>query len=175
MEGQLQLWIATIAALSSAIGLIFLGFQTRFQSRLAKAQFLDKLSCDVELNIEIEIELEQAGRLYLEIDTLEPEDRRDIIRFLTFFDRLAHLYELKFVSMAIIDNLFAYRFFILTHNPNVQKFELMADDTKHFWISIFALHKAWYKYRKNKNKKILREEYREGLVNDDVYKASKLG
>ena len=175
MDGQIQLWIATLAAMSSALGLIFLGAQTRFQARLAKAQFLDKLSCDVDLNIDIEIELEPTGRLYNELEKFEQRDRRDIIRFLTFFDRLAHLYELKFVSMAIIDNMFAYRFFILTHNPNVQKFELLHDETKHFWVSVFALHKEWYKYRKGKKKKILRYEYLEGLIADDVYKASKLG
>lgn len=175
MDGQLQLWISTAAALSSAIGLLFLGFQTRFQSRLARAQFLDKLSCDVDLNIDIEVELEPSGRLFAEQDNFDQKDRRDIIRFLTFFDRLAHLYELKFVSIDIIDNMFAYRFFILTHNPNVQKFELLDNNTKHFWVSVFALHKEWYKYRKNKKKKVLREEYLERLVSDDVYKTSKLG
>ncbi len=166
--------ISTFVALTSAIGLLFVGLQTRFASKLARAQFLDKLSMDVDENIDIEVDLEQNGELYELRSTCNQETRRKIIKFLSFFDRIAHLYKLGFVDIKIIDAMFAYRFFILVHNPNVQEFELLNQKTRHFWISIFALHKVWYAYRKRNGQPLLREEHAQRLFDDSVYQKSKL-
>ncbi len=171
---SIEFLISSFAALTSALGLLFVGIQARFSAKLARAQFLDKLSEDVNKNIEIEVELEPTGRLYNNIKIFDQSDRQKIIQSLSFFDRLAHLYELGFIKIEIIDKMFAYRFFILVHNPNTQKFELLQEESRHFWRSVFALHKVWYAYRKRKNLLILRDEYAEKLFADNVYKKSKL-
>ena len=168
-----EMWISTIAAGASALGLILLAAQTRFQTRLAKAQFVNELSEDVDRNIDLEIQLEAGGRLYEGVAEVTELDRQNIVKFLTFFDRLYHLVKLRIVPLAIIDPLFSYRFFILVHNPNVQEFELLHDQTRHFWTSIFCLHKMWYAYRVRRRLLILRPESAARLRNDSVYKKCK--
>ena len=147
-----------MAAFTSAFGLLFLAVQTQFQTKLAKAQFVNELSEDVDRNIDLEVQLEQGGRLYDLLEEIPEADHQSIVKFLTFFDRLYHLLRLGVIPLNIIDNMFAYRFFILVHNPNVQKFELLGEQTRHYWLSVFSLHKMWYAYRIRKRLPILRPD-----------------
>jgi len=168
-----ELWVSTVAAAASAFGLIFLAVQTLHQTKVAKAQFVNTLSEDVDSNIELEVQLETRGRLYEPVESISDCDHQAIIKFLTFFDRLYHLIRLGVIPLSIIDRLFAYRFFILTHNPNVQTFELLSPQSKQFWPSIFALHRMWYGYRKRKRLPILRPEGAKRLRDDAIYAKSR--
>jgi hypothetical protein len=168
-----ELWISTVAATASAFGLFFLAVQTRFQTRLAKAQFVNQLSSYVDRNIDLETQMEEGGRLCQEVEALGEADRRAIIMFLNFFDQMYHLIRLGVVPLAILNPLFAYRFFLLVHNPNVQRFELLHPQTRHFWTSIFCLHKMWYAYRIRRGEMILRPEGAARLRDDTVYKNCK--
>jgi hypothetical protein len=170
---SVELWISTIAAAASAGGLLFLAIQTLNQTRLARAQFVNSLSDSADLNIDLEVELEAGCRLYEPVPEVSKLDHQNMVRFLSFFDKLYQLLRLDVITLAIVDPLFSYRFFILVHNPNVQKFELLGAETHAFWTSVFRLHKMWYAYRVRHRLPILRPEGAEALRNDSVYKNCK--
>lgn len=168
-----ELWVSTVAAAASAFGLLFLAIQTRNQTRLARAQFVNCLSESADLNIDLEVELEAGCRLYDAVLEISKRDHQNMVKFLSFFDKLSQLLRLQVITLAIVDPLFSYRFFILVHNPNVQKFELLGAETHAFWTAVFRLHKIWYAYRVRHGLPILRPEGAEALRNDSVYKNCK--
>ena len=172
-ELSTELWISLFSTGVATAGLVFLGWQTRLQSRLARAQFIDKLSYDIDSHINIEIKLDKGGSLYEPTEVIDSENLKEIVMFLNFFDRLAHIFKLGLVNIKTLDDVFAYRFFILSHYPNVQNFELLRDDVKMYWTSVFALHKTWFSYRKYKKMPIMREDWLSVLTEDSVYRASK--
>jgi len=51
---------------------------------------------------------------------LEIEDVEAIEKYLNFFERIQLILDTQVLDLEIIDKLFAYRFFYLVHNPNVQ-------------------------------------------------------
>lgn len=70
MLGQInwEIIVSSLAAIVSAIGLLFVGIQTKFHTKMARAQFIDGLGKDVDENIEIESALEPTGHLYDLVD-----------------------------------------------------------------------------------------------------------
>lgn len=74
-----------------------------------------------------------------------------ISNYLTFFETIYILYQRGVISFDIIDDLFAYRFFLAAHSGFVQKQKLL-DQPENF-KNIFMLEKEWLEYRKAIGKK----------------------
>lgn len=69
----------------------------------------------------------------------------DISNYLTLFETFYILLKRKVIDMKLLDDLFAYRFFLAVHNPYIQRKKL-AVSPKNF-KNIFRLERIWLKYR----------------------------
>lgn len=69
-----------------------------------------------------------------------------ISNYLTFFETIYLLYKNGVISFEIIDDLFAYRFFLIAHSKLVQQ-EKLGHQPENF-TNIFCLEKEWLEYRK---------------------------
>jgi hypothetical protein len=139
--------------------LLFVGLQLRSTDRLAKAQFINDLAKDIDLHIRAESNLDRGGKWYENTSIVEQEDVEIIEKYLNFFERIKLIFDTKVIDLETIDELFAYRFFYLVHNPNVQSEVLFHSDLQPYFRSIFKLYSMWLKYRQEKGLPIPREEF----------------
>ena len=78
--------------------------------------------------------------LGLQMDRENPEYQR-LINYLVYMEALAAIVQRDVMHLGVIDDLFAYRFFIAVNNPIVQKYELLpyAD----YYRGCFKLSEMW--------------------------------
>jgi len=146
---------ALISGLVASLGLFFVGLQLRSTDRLAKAQFINDLARDIDNHVKAESNLDPGGKWYKNSNLLNQEDIEALVKYLNFFERIKLIFDTKVIDIETIDELFAYRFFSLVHNPNVQSQILFNSDIQPYYSSIFQLYSIWLKYRhKNKLKKL---------------------
>jgi len=74
----------------------------------------------------------------------------DISNYLTFFETIYVLHKNGVVSFEIMDDLFAYRFFLAAHSKLVQQKKLKPQPNN--FKNIYCLEKEWLDYRKSKGK-----------------------
>lgn len=150
---------AVISGLAASLGLLFVGLQLRSTDKLTKAQFINSLAAASEFYVQVESNLDRGGKWYNDNISLAQEDIEAIEKYLNFFERVKLIFDTKVLDIEILDELLAYRFFYLVHNPNVQSKILFNEDMQHYFRSIFQLYSIWLRYRKNKALPIPREEF----------------
>lgn len=98
-------------------------------------------------------------------------DKSLISNYLTFFETLYILHKRNVISFDIIDDLFAYRFFLIVHSRLVQKEKLIPQPEN--FHNIYRLEHDWLEYR-IKHGKLTREDiqnscqkYKENLNKED--------
>lgn len=77
------------------------------------------------------------------VDNIE---KVQISNYLTFFETLYLLYKSKVVSLKVLDDLFAYRFFLAIHSPLFKQSKLEAQPAN--FSNIYNLELKWMEYRK---------------------------
>ena len=70
----------------------------------------------------------------------------EVSNYLTFFETVYILYKDGAISLEIINELFAYRFFLAVHNELVQEMKLKPQPDN--FKNIFCLEYEWLKYRR---------------------------
>ena len=102
-------------------------------------------------------------------DTGKDIDKGMISNYLTFFETLYILKNRKVISFDIIDDLFAYRFFLAVHSNLFQISKLKAQPEN--FKNIFKLEKEWLDYRisigKNSQKELDEASVRYGGLTDE--------
>lgn len=73
-----------------------------------------------------------------------------VSNYLTFFESIYLLKENGVISFELLDNLFAYRFFLAVHSKFVQESKLKPQPLN--FINIFHLEHEWLEYRRSKGK-----------------------
>ncbi len=73
-----------------------------------------------------------------------------ISNYLTFFETVYILYKKEVITFDIIDDLFAYRFFLAVHSRLIQQEKLIPQPEN--FKNIFLLEKDWLEYRISKGK-----------------------
>jgi hypothetical protein len=169
---SLEVAVSVAAALTTGLSVLFLSLQVFHQARLSQGQLIEALSQDVDENVNVEIDLDEGGPLNNPVEELTREQLTGIISFLTFFERLNTIVELDLVPLRIFNELYGYRFFLILHNPNVQKHVLLKESMKESWSCLFRLHKRWVKYRRANKMRIPWEERLRDLEADAFYQAS---
>jgi hypothetical protein len=150
---------ALISGLAASLGLLFVGLQLRSTDRLTKAQFINELAKDIDSHSEAESSLDPGGKWY-EIDTpLDQKDMEILEKYLNFFERVKFIFETKVINIETVDELFAYRFFHLVHNPNVQSKIIFDPSMQPYFNSMLKLYHIWLKYRNDKSLPIPRSEF----------------
>ncbi|MCL2228932.1 MAG: hypothetical protein FWC00_03835 [Firmicutes bacterium] len=84
------------------------------------------------------------------------KDYDNIVAYLQWCEELASLINKKVVAYDTIDDLFSYRFFLITNNEYVQKIELVPE--KEFYHGVYIAHKGWENYKRKNNLPILMED-----------------
>jgi len=103
-------------------------------------------------------------------------DKSIISNYLTFFETLYILIQRGVVSYDIVDDLFAYRFFLVVHSKLVQQKKLIPQPEN--FRNIFNLEKEWIQYRimvgKTKEEEYNKaKKYYKKILNNEAIDANK--
>lgn len=148
-----------IAIVSSLIAIISIAKQINSQQEISEAQFIFDINDKYVNN-------DDYKNTYVLLDTyqnmldrgasteeLEEQEKKidslsnsQISNYLTFFEVLNILLKKDRVSIELLDDLFAYRFFIAVRNPVIYRRKLKHGN----FANIRELHDLWIKYRENK-------------------------
>lgn len=169
--------VATVATTVTAIiGAFAIWFQMKRERDIKEAEFIMSYNTSFIENGELstlEKELEDYRKLVeagVDVKKLPPIVREDnihsVINFLVYHEALATFVKNRVLSMKHIDDLFAYRFFLVMNNPDVQKKELCPE--AQYYRGCFYLYKVWVKYRRKKGLYVLLDQY--SLEKTDAYK-----
>ncbi|MCI5157045.1 MAG: hypothetical protein D3906_01150 [Candidatus Electrothrix sp. AUS1_2] len=141
---------AVLGGLAAAIGLSFVYFQLNASRKIAEADLVLRLEGEwIDHYMEYYKKFLAGGKW--SIDGLGPIDSDEkvlIEEYLDFFVTLSVLVENKLLSLVIIDEMFAYRFFVAANNPHAKN---VIESKKEYWPSLYRLHKSWTKYRQQRN------------------------
>ena len=98
----------------------------------------------------------KEAKLDLNLD-LRHDDRLRLINYLVYMEGLAALVKRDVMHLGIIDDLFAYRFFIAVNNPVVQQTELLP--YKEFYKGCYDLSEMWTKKWREEKRSIPLDQY----------------
>lgn len=85
------------------------------------------------------------------------EDSQRLINYLVYMECLAALIKKDVMHLGVIDDLFAYRFFIAVNNPIVQQFELIP--FANYYRGCYELSEMWTKEWRKKGREIPLDQY----------------
>ncbi len=159
---ELSTLVTTVTALVAAVAF---WLQLKRGKNLDEANFIMNLndqfiSNDEMTRIEHALELyyNQGGEGDLEL-VLERthNDCQRLINYLVYMECLAAMVKRDVMHLGVIDDLFAYRFFIAVNNPVVQKFELLP--YANYYKGCFELAEMWTKKWRKEGRPIPLDNY----------------
>ncbi|MCD4827486.1 MAG: GNAT family N-acetyltransferase [Acholeplasmataceae bacterium] len=149
---------AMIAAIIAAVSLIY---EINKSKKLNEAEFLIHLNSLFITNPDYKVvyNLLSVYDMENEPDYEKEISNCDISNYLTLFETFYILLRRKVIDMKLLDDLFAYRFFLAVHNPYMQRRKL-AISPKNF-KNIFRLERMWldYRHKNNINENYFTESY----------------
>ncbi len=150
----LALWITLLEAVGIIPSIILAIIQLRDSKEITRAEFVTELNRSFVENKDYKKVYDALQAIY---DGEEGAEARglaltkgEISNYLTFFETLYLLCSKGVVSFAIIDDLFAYRFFLAVHSKIVQESKICPQPEN--WRNIFLLEREWLDYRIEKGK-----------------------
>lgn len=167
--------INVITAITAVIGAVALFYQFKKDKNLNEASFLVEYSqqfyavydCADLMN-----ELEKCR-----VDPSYPIDMdryyQKVVGYLEWLETLAALVNSGLLSVAKIDNVMSYRFFLIVNNKQIQERELIV--SREFYRGIYELYPVWSQYKKQKGLPIIfaENELSHTIGFDDIVKAKK--
>jgi len=157
--------LTTVTALIAAVAF---WMQLKRTENLDEANFIMSLNDQFISNDEM-TRIEHALELYYNQEleghevtlnlVLEREhnDCQRLINYLVYMEGLAALIKRNVMHLGVIDDLFAYRFFIAVNNPIVQKFELLP--YANYYQGCFELSEMWTKQWRKEGRLIPLDQY----------------
>src|SRR6218665_3654509 len=136
-DSVLQQALAAAATVAAAIAI---WFQMKAEKDVAVGEFIMNLNTTFNDNASIE-------RVYRRLVSDKPLNDRhqfDAMTYLTFFETCYLLHARGVVDIALLDDLFGYRFFIAMHNPDIQRIELIPD--RYAYRNLITLYDLWRDY-----------------------------
>jgi hypothetical protein len=174
-EGMISNFVEYFAIIGALGGIVAIWYQMREEKKISEGEFIYSIYDGFSNNDNIKKIYHKLENYKNEKNVKDPFTKGDIgyiIDYLTFFETMYLLVKRKILTIDIIDELFAYRFFIAVHNPFIQKNNLIKYDT--FYPDTYKLHKLWVNYRK-KNKKIIPfNEYNLDKMNENYNKLTNM-
>ena len=151
-----------VTALTALIAAVAFWMELKRSDNLNEATFIMEMNHQFISNPEM-TKIEHALELYynqvcegtlnpvlgLEL-TRESPDCQSLVNYLVYMEGLAALVQRHVLHLGVIDDLFAYRFFLATNNPIVQEFELLP--YAEFYRGCFILNKMWTKRWNQENR-----------------------
>lgn len=157
--------LTTVTALIAAVAF---WMQLKRTENLDEANFIMSLNDQFISNDEM-TRIEHALELYYNQEAeghgvalnlvLEREhnDCQRLINYLVYMEGLAALIKRNVMHLGVIDDLFAYRFFIAVNNPIVQKFELLP--YANYYQGCFKLSEMWTKEWRKTGRPVPLDQY----------------
>lgn len=99
------------------------------------------------------------------VDFSGKQTKKDILSYLGWVRSLCNLLERNVLDFDSIDETFAYKFFMITNNKQVQELELVPNAD--LFAVFFGIHKKWTQYRLKNHKALICEE--ESLAKTEPY------
>ncbi|WP_157156771.1 hypothetical protein [Diaminobutyricimonas sp. LJ205] len=145
-QSKIGLFTDVAGAVAAVGGAVAIWYQLKRARDLTEAEFIVNLNESFGAS-------EEIRRVYGKIERsrrsaevgLNQDDIAAIVIYLTFFETIYSLVQRKILTFAMIDDLFAYRFFLVAHDSFVQEQELIKDAP--YYQNFYLLHKGWTAYR----------------------------
>jgi len=187
MDEQISVVLQLMEVVGIAFTITFTILQLYDSKEIAKATFVVELNQNyVENSDYMDVYNKLQAKYDDESKNTDDISKGSISNYLTFFETIYILKNRGVISLKVIDDLFAYRFFLAVHSElfQEQKLRIQPENFK----NIYLLEKEWLDYRVKK-KKIEQDElndavnrYRDALENklektlewDNVYLARPL-
>lgn len=159
--------VATIiTTVTAIIGAFAIWFQMKRERDINEAEFIMNYNISFIENSEY-VELEQKLEKYRKVmeaggspedaeEIMTEENQQIVVNYLVYHEALAIFVKKRVLSIDSIDDLFAYRFFLIMNNPEIQRKELGPE--AQYYHGCYWLHKKWTEYRKKKGLYILLED-----------------
>ena len=138
------------SAVVAAIALLLVYFQLRATRRIAEADLILRLEAEwVDHFSGIYKRFLPGGEWNDDRPGPQTQEERVALEnYLDFFATLSSLVDKELLSLSLIDEMFAYRYFIATRNKHTQE---LVGSNKVFWSSLIRLDSQWQLYRNGKN------------------------
>lgn len=159
--------VATIiTTVTAIIGAFAIWFQMKRERDINEAEFIMNYNISFIENPEY-VELEQKLEKYRKViesggnpedaeEIITEENQQTVVNYLVYHEALAVFVKKRVLAIDSIDDLFAYRFFLIMNNPEIQTKELCPE--AQYYHGCYWLHKKWTEYRKKKDLYILLED-----------------
>lgn len=160
---------AVVTAATALIAAVAFWLQLKRTECLDEANFIMNLN-DQFISNDAMTEVEHALELYYRQEAeegskrslnlvLDPEhiDRQRLINYLVYMEGFSALVQRNVMHLGVIDDLFAYRFFIAVNNPVVQKAEILP--YANFYQGCFWLSEKWTVQWREAGRPIPLDEY----------------
>lgn len=149
------LLVTMIGSLSTAIGVFYLAKQLKDGRRTITAEFISNLESEFAALTEVYYNL-LPGEIWSSSGTgpVNHKERSQFILYLFFFAKIEYLINLGVLDFPTIDQLFAFRFFLITNNIHTQEQFLYSSVSKNYWLEIYRLHRKWSQFRREQGLEI---------------------
>ena len=142
-----------ITTFTAVVGACAIWFQMKKNKNLNEGEFIVGLNNQFIENQSIYslfLKMEKFERTDKKINPFTEDDIAKIAGYMTFFEVIYSLITRKIIKLWMIDDLFAYQFFLLINNKYIQDLELLP--CQEYYINVYRLADMWEKYRlKNSN------------------------
>jgi hypothetical protein len=139
--------------MTAIVGAIAIWFEMKRTKDMAEGEFVLTLNNSFSSNEDLKV---LFGKLVNGAELTE-EERPAIVEYLTFFETVYILITRNVVEIKIINDLFAYRFFMAVNNKYVQELELISDCQ--YYRNIYKLDRLWLEYRMKEGIECKESEY----------------
>jgi len=145
------------AFIAAVIGVVAIWYQMKKDADISKAEFILTLNCNFQDNDNISyiyttLKEKRDGKDV----SFSEDDGRKMGEYIMFFQTMYFMIDEGVIDIRMIDRLFANKFFLFMHNPDVQKYQLIYTTINK---PILELYCIWYNYRIKNDLPILYPEY----------------
>lgn len=159
--------IVTISTAIISVGAII--YQLQKDHKIKKAEFIYSLNTTFNNDPDIKHIYGLLKKNRDEEYKFTPDEGRLMGDYMMFFDILYYLIEQRMLTLNLINYLFDYRFFLMTNNKYVQKYQLQYTTLQKPIINLYVM---WYNYRlKHKQKELYEEDsfsnYKDFFIKDE--------
>jgi len=152
---------AVASATVAAIGISLVVIQLRATRKIAEADLILRLEAEWVDHFSATYQEFLPGAKWAP-DGPGPtgkDERVAIEEYLEFFATLSALIDKGLLPLALVDEMFAYRFFIAVNNPHTKD---IVNANKDFWPSLLRLYSDWSSYRRKRDAVVV--NHHDGLL-----------
>jgi hypothetical protein len=145
-----------ITTITAVIGACAIWVQMQKSKKLNEGEFIVNLNKQFIENQSIYslfLKMEKYERTDKQTNPFTEDDIAKIASYMTFFEVIYSLITRKIIKIWMIDDLFAYQFFLLLNNKYIQELELLP--CQEYYVNVYKLADLWLNYRAKMGNSVL--------------------